>query len=71
MAHEACAHAQEKLGYIDRPVLPLPAPQTERGVRLFKFVRQGSAGSWAAASANASPRFYDAKEDAGGKGHDW
>jgi hypothetical protein len=41
------------------------------GVRLFKYVTTGVAGNWEPVSANAQPRFYDNKQDSGGKKQDW
>lgn len=41
------------------------------GIKLYKFVKAGTSGSWSQISSAAQPRFYDINEDNRGKDPEW
>lgn len=41
------------------------------GIRLYKFLKSGTSGTWKLLSSHAQPRFYDINEDNRGKDPEW
>lgn len=41
------------------------------GIKLYKFLKAGTSGSWSQVSSAAQPRFYDINEDNRGKEPEW
>eukprot|EP00197_Chlamydomonas_leiostraca_P013127 CAMPEP_0202869760 /NCGR_PEP_ID=MMETSP1391-20130828/12913_1 /ASSEMBLY_ACC=CAM_ASM_000867 /TAXON_ID=1034604 /ORGANISM="Chlamydomonas leiostraca, Strain SAG 11-49" /LENGTH=578 /DNA_ID=CAMNT_0049550119 /DNA_START=147 /DNA_END=1883 /DNA_ORIENTATION=+ len=66
-ANQSTGDVQDAVNEVEQNMQP-----GERGIKLYKFVRKGTAGDWETVTQNARYRFYDAKEDTGkGKAEWW